>query len=168
MAMSDVALSCGVLLLNAQGELLLCHATGTRRWDISKGGTDSAAESTLQTALRETAEETGLVLAPDGLLDLGRWRYRPGKDLYLYAALIERIDAAQCVCRTQFRDARGRLRPEMDAFAWLPFERAAERCGKSLAALLASLALPALLLRLRRADAGRRDAQGAAGETTTP
>jgi len=133
--MAGVALSCGILVLNVHGELLLCHATGTLRWDIPKGGGD-VGETELQVAIRETAEETGLKFEPESLLDLGRFSYRRGKDLHLYAALIERIDTAQCVCTTRFRDSYGRLRPEMDAFEWVALVRVAERCGKSMAALL--------------------------------
>lgn len=31
-------LSCGILILNAQQELLLCHVTGQDHWDLPKGG----------------------------------------------------------------------------------------------------------------------------------
>lgn len=143
--MAGVVLSCGVLVLNEHRELLLCHASGTARWDIPKGIGD-AGESGVQTALRETAEETGIRLPPERLLDLGRFAYLRGKDLHLYAALIERIDTARCACTSHFRDAHGRLRPEMDAFAWVGFGAVAERCGKSMAEVLTRrLSLPAVL-----------------------
>ncbi len=146
--MTGIALSCGILVLNAHGELLLCHATGTSRWDIPKGGGD-AGETEIQTAIRETVEETGLEFAAGQLLELGRFAYMRGKDLYLYAALIDRIDTSQCLCTTHFRDARGRLRPEMDGFDWVAFEQVSERCGKSLATLLTqAVCLPSLLKRL--------------------
>lgn len=147
MSAAIVALSCGVLLLNAGGELLLCHATGTSRWDIPKGLAE-AGESPLRTAVRETAEETGIELDADALLDLGRFAYRRGKDLHLYVALIEPIDPATCVCRSTFVDRFGRTVREMDRFEWVPFERMHERVGKSMAALLGRLPLPALLARL--------------------
>ena len=53
-------LSCGILVLNGQRELLLCHVTGQDHWDLPKGGAH-ADESPLQAALRE-----------DGLFQ--RWR----------------------------------------------------------------------------------------------
>jgi putative (di)nucleoside polyphosphate hydrolase len=144
--MAAVLLSSGILVLNAQAELLLCHATGTPRWDIPKGVAD-AGETELQAALRETAEETGLQFEePERVLDLGRFAYLRGKDLHLHAVLIERIDASRCVCSTHFRDAQGRMRPEMDAYAWVAFGDLAKRCGKSLAALLTGrLSLPVVL-----------------------
>lgn len=143
--MTGVALSCGILVLNARSELLLCHATGTSRWDIPKGGGE-AGETELRTAIRETVEETGLKFESGELLELGRFAYMRGKDLHLYGALIERIDTAQCVCTTHFRDSRGRLRPEMDGFDWVAFDDVAERCGRSLATLLTgAISLPGLL-----------------------
>jgi len=142
--------SCGILVCNAGDELLLCHATGTARWDIPKGHGESG-ESPQQTALRETAEETGLVFQPDELLELGRFNYRPVKDLWLFAALTDRFDAARCHCRTQFADRFGRLRPEMDGFAWTPFATVAARCARNLAFLLtARLSLPDTLARLQQ------------------
>jgi 8-oxo-dGTP pyrophosphatase MutT (NUDIX family) len=130
-------LSCGILIVNAGAELLLCHATGTARWDIPKGSPE-AGETPAQAAVRETAEECGLVYTPADLLDLGRHAYRRGKDLHLHAVLVERFDAATaCRCTSTFLDPRGRVRPEMDAFEWVAFERVPERCAKSMAALLA-------------------------------
>jgi len=140
--------SCGILVLHAGGELLLCHATGSSRWDIPKGHGEDG-ESQIETALRETAEETGLVFLPDDLLELGRFAYRPSKDLWLFAALTERFDTARCRCRTQFADRFGRMRPEMDGFAWTPFAAVAGRCAQNLTRLLtATLSLPDTLTRL--------------------
>lgn len=127
--------SCGILVCSPQDELLLCHATGTSYWDIPKGGAE-ASESVLETALREAAEECGLVFAPEDLLELGHFSYRPGKDLHLYAVLIERLDTARCQCHTRFRDRFGRLRFEMDGFAWVPFGELAQRCAKNMNTLL--------------------------------
>lgn len=58
-----IALSCGLVLLNEDAEILLAHATETRHWDIPKGAPEPG-ESDREAALRETREETGLVLAP--------------------------------------------------------------------------------------------------------
>jgi len=128
-------LSCGILICNGEAELLLCHATGTSRWDIPKGhGEDGEAPQ--ETALRETAEETGLVFQPDELIELGRFTYRPSKDLWLFAALTERFDPARCRCRTQFQDRYGRMRAEMDGFAWTPFAAVPARCAPNMATLL--------------------------------
>src|SRR2546423_11272655 len=143
-------LSCGILVCNMHEELLLCHATGTSRWDIPKGQGE-AGESPQQTALRETAEETGLVFQPDELLELGRFTYRPSKDLWLFAALTERLDTSRCHCRTEFADRFGRMRSEMDAFAWVAFTAVAARWARNMAFLLTTrLSLPDTLARLQQ------------------
>jgi len=133
--MAPTTTSCGVLLLNPQRELLLCHATGAAHWDIPKG-LGEPGETPRETAVRETFEETCLRLEPDDLLDLGCLAYRPGKDLHLFATLSERIDLSACVCTTQFRDRRGRLVPEADAFEWTPFEHVPQRCAKNMTKVL--------------------------------
>ena len=67
-------LSCGILVINPGGELLLCHVTGAWHWDIPKGGTDPG-ESPLQTALRETREECGLDFSGRPMIDLGQMAF---------------------------------------------------------------------------------------------
>jgi len=141
--------SCGVLLLDPQGELLLCHATGTAHWDIPKG-MGEAGETPRETAMRELLEETCLRVDPDRLLDLGRFAYRPDKDLHLFAGWSERLDLGSCVCTSRFLDRRGHLVPEVDAFEWTAFERVPQRCAKSMTAVLTTkLSLDALWQGLR-------------------
>jgi len=148
----------GTLLIAADAELLLCHATGARHWDIPKGMADPG-ETSVQTALREAREECGLDLDPLAFSDLGRFTYRPDKDLWLHAALIERVDASQCVCSTFFTDRWGRRRPEMDAFRWVRFAEVAELCARNMARVLTQeLSLADVLARLRGAAAGGKGA----------
>ncbi len=129
-------LSCGVLILNGERELLLCHVTGQHHWDLPKGGLQ-AGESPLDAALRETAEESGLRLDAAALLDLGRFEYRPRKDLHLFATLMPRFDLATLHCDSQFSDlASGRRLPEMDGFAWFDFAEVPRHCGGRMATVL--------------------------------
>lgn len=138
----------GVLILCAAGELLLCHSTGNRHWDVPKGAAD-AGESGAETAARETQEECGVVIAPDRLLDLGSFPYRPDKDLALHAVLVERFDSQRCVCTSLFRARDGRMRPEMDAFQWAAFADVPRLCAKRMAEVLTSaLSLPDVLARV--------------------
>jgi len=139
-------LSCGIVILNAQRELLLCHVTGQDHWDLPKGGLH-ADESPLQAALRETREETGLDLAAQALLDLGRFDYRPKKDLHLFATLMLRLDVAQLSCDSHFSQfATGTRLPEMDGYDWFGFDRIGERCtAKMTAVLTARVDLPRVL-----------------------
>lgn len=129
-------LSCGVVILNPQCELLLCHVTGQDHWDLPKGGIDRG-ESPLQAALRETHEETGLRLHADALLDLGRFEYTAKKNLHLFAICLPRFDPAQLRCDSHYLDRiAGAERPEMDDFGWFGFERAAACCTPRMAQVL--------------------------------
>jgi 8-oxo-dGTP pyrophosphatase MutT (NUDIX family) len=142
--------SCGILVLNAQAQLLLGHATGTPYWDIPKGAAEPD-ETHLQTAIRETAEECGLGFSPNDLVELGRHPYCRDKDLHLFGVLVDGVDPAECRCRTSFVDARDRIRPEMDAFAWVRFEQLQQRWTPSKSVLLTrSIALPQLLQLLQQ------------------
>lgn len=142
-------LSCGLVIFNDRAELLLCHVTGQPQWDLPKGGA-GPDETPLLAALRETREETGLVLDAVHLLDLGRLAYRPRKDLHLFAARLPRLDPALLHCESRFDDLRGARLPEMDGFAWVPFAEVPVRCTPKLAAVLCGpLDLPRLLARLQ-------------------
>jgi len=129
-------LSCGILILTEQQELLLCHVTGQDHWDLPKGGAHED-ESPLQAALRETREETGLDLAAAALRDLGRLDYRPKKDLHLFATLMPRFDLVGLRCESQFSQyGTGQRLPEMDGYDWVHFERVGERCTPKMTAVL--------------------------------
>jgi 8-oxo-dGTP pyrophosphatase MutT (NUDIX family) len=146
-------LSCGTVVVNADGELLLCHVTGRGHWDLPKGRLDPG-ETPLQAALRETREETGLVLEAHHVLDLGRLDYRPRKDLHLFATLQPRLDPSTLHCESQFRNAHGQPQPEMDGFGWFRFDLAPLRVTPKLATVLTQrLDLHDLLRRLQHREA---------------
>lgn len=151
-------LSCGVLVLNERRELLLCHVTGTAWWDIPKGAREPG-ETPLEAACRETEEETGIVLAPERLLDLGEFAYRPDKALHLFAThrMSTQLDPARCVCRSHFAHRlTGTPTPEVDAFAWVSFEEVAERCARRMGELLTRrLSLDALAVAAASLDTPR-------------
>ncbi len=129
-------LSCGIVVLLESRELLLCHVTGQRHWDLPKGGIH-AGETPIEAALRETHEETGLALGADALLDIGRHIYTAKKDLHLFACLSLRIDPRELHCASCFVERiSGRARPEMDGFGWFAFDRIESLCTPKLATLL--------------------------------
>ncbi|CAN5121858.1 NUDIX hydrolase [soil metagenome] len=129
-------LSCGIVILNPDRELLLCHVTGQNHWDLPKGGLD-AGESTLAAALRETREETGLRLEAHTLRDLGRFTYTGKKDLHLYATLLPRFELGALHCESHFADrSSGKRLPEMDGYQWAAFPRVAAMCTPKMAAVL--------------------------------
>lgn len=137
-SLSPRRLSCGIAVFAPTRELLLCHVTGQRHWDLPKGGIHPD-ETPRQAAVRETAEEAGLVFDPDTLIDLGRFAYLAKKDLHLFATLSERVDPHRLSCVSTFVE-RGskRLLPEMDGFGWFPLERIGDLCTPRMASLLAT------------------------------
>jgi len=139
--------SCGIVLLDPHGRVLLAHATGTNHWDIPKGhGEPGETES--QSARREMAEETGIVLAASRLVDLGRFAYRRDKDLHLFAARAapDELDLSRCVCVSLFpRREDGVMIPEMDAWRWTVPSDVASYASRSLTRLFdTALSLPEL------------------------
>ena len=133
----DKIVSCGIVLLDPDGRVLLAHATGTNHWDIPKGQGE-AGESCAQTALREMVEETALVLDASRLVDLGRFVYRRDKDLYLFAARAadSELDLSRCTCTSFFpRHGDGLMIPEMDAYRWASPGEVDQYASRSLARL---------------------------------
>jgi 8-oxo-dGTP pyrophosphatase MutT (NUDIX family) len=129
--------SCGTVLLDPAGRVLLAHATGTNHWDIPKGHGDPG-ESEAESALRELVEETGLVLDASRLKDLGRYAYRRDKDLHLFAAraLADELDLSRCVCTLLFPSREnGAMIPEMDAWRWVAPGDVAQYASRSLTRL---------------------------------
>lgn len=139
--------SCGVLVLQRNGRLLLGHASGSRWWDIPKGMPE-AGESPREAALREAEEETGLRLEPCTLHEIGRFAYRPQKDLHLFATGVAPFPATDCRCRSHFRDRHGAWVPEFARFAWVAPEHLDRHCAPRMAALLQTLPLAELAARL--------------------
>src|ERR1700750_3419401 len=101
--MTGRTVSCGVVILNAQGDVLLCHATETSHWDVPKRQADPGEEP-VEAALRELVEETGIVLPAARLKDLGRFLYRRDKDLHLFAVRVDetQVRIEDCVCESYF------------------------------------------------------------------
>jgi 8-oxo-dGTP pyrophosphatase MutT (NUDIX family) len=129
--------SCGTVLLDPQGRVLLAHATGTDHWDIPKGqGEPGETESA--SALREMVEETGIEIDAVRLKDLGRFIYRRDKDLHLFAAraLPHELDLSRCRCTSLFpRRTDGVMIPEMDAWLWVAPGDVARYASRSLTRL---------------------------------
>src|SRR4051812_18401823 len=116
----EQATSCGTLVLNKRGELLLCHVTGTGHWDIPKGLQDPG-ETTLEAARRELREEAGLEFDEDLFEEIGSFDYRPDKRLHLYKvrAPDEFDSLGHLKCTSYFpHHVTGKSTPEVDGFCW--------------------------------------------------
>lgn len=75
-------LSCGLLVINERGELLVGHSTGS---PLGPPRASSMPAKPRSSARREGQEEFGLAFAPTRLVDLGRFAYYRGKDLHPFA-----------------------------------------------------------------------------------
>jgi putative (di)nucleoside polyphosphate hydrolase len=136
-----VATSCGTLIINRKGQILLCHVTGTSHWDIPKGLQDPG-ENTLEAAMRELREETGLVFDRSLFEELGSFDYQRTKRLHLYKVSapesLESLD--HLICTSHFaHHVTGRLTPEMDGYRWASREEVRTLCAPRMGQQLLSL-----------------------------
>jgi 8-oxo-dGTP pyrophosphatase MutT (NUDIX family) len=113
--------SAGVILTDGQ-QFLVGHVTGQTWWDIPKGVMEPD-EQPRQTAIRELREETGVVLNPNQIKDLGRYAYRPDKDLHLFLYCRHKLpDPAHMLCSTFVSLPERDEFPEADDYQYIPFE----------------------------------------------
>ena len=138
---APVAVSCGTLVINALGQLLLCHVTNTPKWDIPKGMRD-AGESSLAAAMRELHEEAGIGFAPERFIDLGEFEYRRDKRLHLFMVRAdELVGLDHLVCTSFFpHPVTGRQTPETDGFRWADKAQIAQLCWPNMGKRLLALA----------------------------
>jgi putative (di)nucleoside polyphosphate hydrolase len=134
--------SCGTLVVNPRGDLLLCHVTNTAHWDIPKGMQDPG-EDTLVAAMRELREEAGLAFEEARFQDLGCFDYRRDKRLHLYLVRVgdELGDLSQLACTSFFPHPHtGLATPETDGFRWAARPELDKLCWPRMGRLLATLA----------------------------
>ena len=137
----EIATSCGTLIFNDSGQVLLCHVTGTNHWDLPKGMREPG-ESTLEAAKRELREETGLDLANDLFEEIGGFHYQKSKKLHLYKvrAPARLLCLGHLVCTSYFSHrVTGKPTPEMDGFRWASREDIRSLCIFPMAQQLLSL-----------------------------
>ncbi|MDQ2989727.1 MAG: NUDIX hydrolase [Pseudomonadota bacterium] len=133
--------TCGTLIVNPAGQLLLCHVTHTAKWDIPKGMQDPG-ESTLEAAMRELWEEAGIAFPAERFADLGLFDYRPDKRLHLYlvrsGAELDTLDHLAC---TSFfpHQSSGVATPEVDGYRWAARSQLAALCWPRMAQRLLAL-----------------------------
>ncbi len=145
--------SAGILLwrrVDGALEVLLVHPGGPfwakkdlGAWSIPKGEVEPGEDPRTR-ALTELEEETGTLLAGDGLRELGAVRQKGGKVVVAFAREGD-LDAAAIVSSTfelewPPRSGRRQAFPEVDRAAWFHLEEARRRINPAQAALLDRLA----------------------------
>lgn len=140
-AKKDLATSCGTIVINRKGEILLCHVTGTNHWDIPKGMQD-AGESTLEAAKRELWEEAGIAFDAELFEEIGCFDYRKDKRLHLYkvraADDFDSLDHLNCTSHFPHH-LTGKPTPETDGFCWASRNEVRTLCWPRMAERLLSL-----------------------------
>ena len=138
---SSLPVSCGTLVVNSAGLLLLCHVTNTARWDIPKGMRDEG-EDTLGAAIRELREEAGVAFDAARFEELGEFSYRRDKRLHLYRVQAgdELGELAGLVCTSFFpHSVSGKPIPETDGFRWAARDELGRLCWPRMGLLLTTL-----------------------------
>lgn len=141
---TEIATSCGILLFNKRGQLLLCHVTGTNHWDIPKGMQEDD-ESTFDAAKRELWEETGLRFDDALFEEVGGFEYQTHKRLHLYRAQApESLDSlGHLICTSHFsHSVTGKPTMEMDDYRWASRDDVRSLCLLPMARQLLSLDWP--------------------------
>ena len=108
-------LSCGIVIIN-NNKILACVPFQRGQLDIPKGQQENG-EKDIETAIRETKEETGLSFSESDLIDCGTFKYLKNKDLHLYKTF-KTIDIKSCRC-TSFFDYKGHSVPEVTGYIWV-------------------------------------------------
>lgn len=138
---TETATSCGTLVINQSGKILLCHVTGSDHWDIPKGMQDPG-ESTIEAAKRELREETGLEFDEALFEEIGSFDYQRHKRLHLYKLRspesLDKLD--HLVCTSHFNhQVTGKPTPEMDGFRWAARHEISTLCAPRMAKQLLSM-----------------------------
>lgn len=137
----DLPVSCGTVLINRKGEVLLCHVTDHDLWDLPKG-MQEPDEPAIRTARRELHEETGLEFAEDLFVEIGCFDFRPEKRLHLFRvrAPDSLMDISHLTCVSHFlHPVTGKPTPEMDGFRWASREEVRSLCGPNMQRVLLSV-----------------------------
>ena len=114
--------TCGIYLINKNGNLLILHPTNASEfgsWSIPKGEPDEKDGSFLDTAIRETFEETGIKINTNIPYYLSHVFYKSKKKvLYSFLIIDNDLDDVDVVCNS-YINLNGFTFPENDNYLWV-------------------------------------------------
>lgn len=124
------------IIVKYDRKYVLGHATGNKHFDIFKGKMEEG-ETPIQAALRETEEESGLVIPPSTIEYLGCENYNKTKNLELFIAQLNNVkfDINNLSCYSTFEED-GEEKKEMDYYGVFDFDTMVENSCKSLRKIL--------------------------------
>lgn len=114
----------GFIIENPEGKVLICRATGSDIWSFPKGVYDSKYDdSYLDTAIRETAEETGYIISSETRIEhVGTSKYNHKKKLiYFFFCRIS------CTFTPECKSFVKPGYPEIDKFKWVSKKKARKK-----------------------------------------
>ncbi len=118
-------ISAGTIILNEFNEIFLCKVTGQPQHDIPKGLIDDG-EHPIDSAVRETMEETSIALNKEALKDLGVFDYIKNKKLHIFFINVKKndIDLTSLKCKSFFENRyTKKMTPEVEGYVWVPIEQ---------------------------------------------
>lgn len=119
--MNTLNKTCGIFIFNPDNTVLICHVTNSdsNTWSIPKGRPDSLNELSIDTAIRELYEETGLEIDKEKLISIGSTFYKSGREFvgFVYKSK-NTIDSATLNCLSMF-EKNNEFFPEVDAFIFM-------------------------------------------------
>ena len=90
------------------------------QWDLPKGEIEEGEEP-IDAAIRETKEETGLVVKKEKLTELGYYDYTKYKNLWLFLYVPEILpNTDNMKCTTYFTDKKGNKTLEVTDYKYIP------------------------------------------------
>lgn len=130
-------ITCGVLITDGT-HLLICHPTHNVTWNLPKGRQDPG-ETYAETAVRELAEETGIVLTIDQIELLGEYEYKHNKQIVLFKHTVDQMPAIDNLHCPSLFEYHGVMTPEMDDYAVVDYPTAFDMLNKDLAKVLRTI-----------------------------
>ena len=131
-------LTCALVIINEFDEILMGKVTGQPFYDLPKGRTEPG-ETPEQTMVREVFEEFGYVVDVDLVSDMGEYPYNREKRIHVFFQEVNKsdIDLGQLKCISFFEHhATKVLTPEIDGYAWIPYDKIQQNCSASMIVLL--------------------------------